>query len=669
MRLELANIRDSELFEDSNAKPTADALKRVFTEGTPVRESKSIRPYAWSAAIAAFCLVVGWFAFEPAMMITADCAVGMHKPEVAGVIYDALYSRHPNNFDVLRAKARLEAMVGNYHAALKDDDAAIAVRNNAVDVYANRGFVRYKIHDDPGAVKDFSKVIVLEPTISDIYVRRGVVYARLGEFRKALNDYDRAMVLDPSNAEAASFKAWALDLQSNASMEGFSGAATTPDGTKKLAVKRPLPPSQENTIDELPKLTIRSNSGPTPTNFSGQTVPGTAPRGTNAPRAAALTAQAAGSPMRADPTDNQNANKTITINNGHPAQISWTNSSPNRTFAVAMVQTVPQHMGSVTAVRPPVSSSWSSTSKSQSSADNGTQTFGYGFTLQGGGSVNSGPVTLSLQRDGDLVLSRNYQPVWSAHIHKPSMALDCRAQFQDDGNLVLFGSNNDGTFSYWSTGTQHSATAPHSANTIVLAETEPYMRILDNRTGWIVWAAPPVAEGNHSVSEPRPIAALHEAPPAEKPTHRGNSNQRGFALLLSPGSAPSLVLTANSAEPRDNMRICTAPSSNVLEQKWVLQRKTQSTFVIHPAFDSSLALTVVNGKFTEGSKVIVAVDHGYSSQHWVVSRVGRASFALRPLCAPGLTLDSPGGSGTQPDLLRYSQGNLNTIWILRQVSY
>jgi hypothetical protein len=126
---------------------------------------------------------------------------------------------------------------------------------------------------------------------------------------------------------------------------------------------------------------------------------------------------------------------------------------------------------------------------------------------------------------------------------------------------------------------------------------------------------------------------------------------------------------ASSPDPRDNMRTYTALPTNVLEQKWVLESTSKGIYKIHPAFDRSLALTVVNGKFSEGTKIIVAVDHGYSTQHWAVTPISKGGYILRPLCATTLTLDNPAGPGAQPDLLRYSSGNLNTIWLLKQVSY
>jgi tetratricopeptide (TPR) repeat protein len=642
----VAKVGRSKLFEDSSDKPPATALKQAFTEEAPPQEGVKARFGILLGVVLALSVLAFCFAFEPAMLAVADCSIGMNNLEIAANIYDVLYNLHPNNFDILRAKARLECLQGGYEAAIKDDNAAIALRTDSADVYANRGFARYKIHDDLGAVNDFSRVLEREPTLADVYVRRGVVFARLGQFRNALNDYEKAMLLDPTNAEAASFKSWALDLQSNASMEKLSNKITPADAPNKLSLIKHAPLSHE--IDEVPKLDIHPNSSrplPIASVASVQNLPKMLPPAPSAP----------GKPI------NQSAVQD------RSRQTAVTDTSQDRTQSGANIQSSSHNLSTTPATWSPVSTSRSvSRIQAQGSSNHGIQSFGYGLKIPEGGRITNGPATVSLLSDGDLVLYRNSQLVWSAHTHKPSMALNCWAEFQSDGNLVLFGSNNDGSFQYWSTETQHSATAPHAANTIELADTEPYLRIVDGKDNWAVWAAPPVTPATSNSG--KPSSSPQESQP-DRSTRRASPNQHGYAVLLSPASAPSLVLMASSPDPRDNMRTYTAAPTNVLEQKWVLESTSKGIYKIHPAFDRSLALTVVNGKFTEGTKIIVAVDHGYSTQHWAVSPISKGCYVLRPLCATALTLDNPAGPGAQPDLLHYSSGNLNTIWLLKQVSY
>jgi hypothetical protein len=467
----LAKIGRSKLFEDSSDKPPATALKQAFTEEASPQEGVKFRFGIWLGVVLALSVLAFWFAFEPAMLAVADCSTGMNNLEIAANIYDVLYKLHPTSFDVLRAKARLECLQGGYKAAIKDDDAAIAVRTDSADVYANRGFARYKIHDDLGAVKDFSRVLEREPTLADVYVRRGVVFARLGQFRNALNDYERAMVLDPTNAEAASFKSWALDLQSNASMEKLSNKITPSNAPNKLSLNKHAPPGHE--IDEVPKLDIHPNSSSPLPIASVQNLPKMLP-------------PTASTPVK--PTT-----ITQTAVQDRSRQIAVTDTSQNRTQIGASSQSSSHNLSTTPTTWSSVSTSRSlSHAQTQGSGNHGIQSFGYGLKIPGGDRITNGPITVSLLSDGDLVLYKNSQPVWSAHTHKPSMALNCWAEFQSDGNLVLFGSNNDGSFQYWSTETQHSATAPHAANTIVLADTEPYLRIVDGKDNWAVWAAPPV---------------------------------------------------------------------------------------------------------------------------------------------------------------------------------
>jgi hypothetical protein len=103
------------------------------------------------------------------------------------------------------------------------------------------------------------------------------------------------------------------------------------------------------------------------------------------------------------------------------------------------------------------------------------------------GNASKG-ISLCMQDDGNLVLSRNEQQVWSSHTGhrefgfcstKQDPVSACNANFQGDGNLVV----RRGDQALWS-----SNTAGHSDAQIAILDMPPYLKITDSR-GAVLWSA------------------------------------------------------------------------------------------------------------------------------------------------------------------------------------
>ena len=125
-----------------------------------------------------------------------------------------------------------------------------------------------------------------------------------------------------------------------------------------------------------------------------------------------------------------------------------------------------------------------------------TCTFGGGYRLKAGQSVQVGAMTLAMQADGNLVIYQSGAALWASSYLPAQDALPfsgptygmscalCFAAFQTDGNLVLYQPAPSGTGSvpYWA-----SNTPQNSAATFRLSATIPLSIV--SATGSVLWVA------------------------------------------------------------------------------------------------------------------------------------------------------------------------------------
>jgi hypothetical protein len=126
-------------------------------------------------------------------------------------------------------------------------------------------------------------------------------------------------------------------------------------------------------------------------------------------------------------------------------------------------------------------------------------------------------LSLALGTDGNLVLYRSQgtQPprvLWESQTGGRSCGPDCSAEFQGDGNLVLY----QGGVAYWNSGT-----SGHPNAQLALSDTAPYISIRDS--GQVLWSG-----GNHLTW----FATLDNSP-SYPPPLTGASD---FKQIFQPGS-------------------------------------------------------------------------------------------------------------------------------------
>ncbi len=130
-------------------------------------------------------------------------------------------------------------------------------------------------------------------------------------------------------------------------------------------------------------------------------------------------------------------------------------------------------------------------------------TLNVGDELGLGQSLQGGAYTLTLQDDGNLVLSEPGGVVWATNTHEQGVK---RAVLQDDGNFVLY--KDDGAA--WATDTN----GKDVDRLVVQADRNV---VLYGKDGSPVWASDTNTDNPIQVEEPALAAATEQAPPPPPP--------------------------------------------------------------------------------------------------------------------------------------------------------
>jgi tetratricopeptide (TPR) repeat protein/S1-C subfamily serine protease len=102
--------------------------------------------------------------------------------------------------DKLKKTGGLEGGLEN--KTIADYDQAIAREPKNVDLYDERGVLKYEQNDLKGALADYNKAIALNPKFISAYFHRGNLLHELNNVKGALADYDRAIAFNPKLTRA-----------------------------------------------------------------------------------------------------------------------------------------------------------------------------------------------------------------------------------------------------------------------------------------------------------------------------------------------------------------------------------------------------------------------------------------------------------------------------------
>jgi serine/threonine protein kinase/tetratricopeptide (TPR) repeat protein len=121
----------------------------------------------------------------------------------------ALCPAGPERGDLRAQQADLFYRVGDYRAAVRACDQALADQPGRPEIRGLRGQALVKLGEFAPAVQAFTEYLEHGgPVQAEIYRRRGEAYTRLGNFPAALQDYSVALALQP-DAEIYRHRGWA----------------------------------------------------------------------------------------------------------------------------------------------------------------------------------------------------------------------------------------------------------------------------------------------------------------------------------------------------------------------------------------------------------------------------------------------------------------------------
>ncbi len=108
----------------------------------------------------------------------------------------------PRSHRALGNRASARQAAGDLAGAIRDYDAALALRPGYTSGYRNRGVARMSLGDLRGALADFDQAIRLQPADAAGYFLRAAVYKAQGDPRRAVADLDQAILRDPRHGPA-----------------------------------------------------------------------------------------------------------------------------------------------------------------------------------------------------------------------------------------------------------------------------------------------------------------------------------------------------------------------------------------------------------------------------------------------------------------------------------
>ena len=165
------------------------------------------------------------------------------------------------------------------------------------------------------------------------------------------------------------------------------------------------------------------------------------------------------------------------------------------------------------------------------------------FSLQAGSSISFNGIALTMQADGDLVVTQNSNIVWSSGTDGKNCTA-CVAKFQSEGNIILLDKNGD---PYWYTSKENISGAMLQISTTV-----PYLEILSGYSA--VWASSAIA------SFPQPLIDLTKltlpaAGVAVSSALTASSNTTYSGLRISNSSGPCITISGVTTVTVQNSEI------------------------------------------------------------------------------------------------------------------
>lgn len=150
---------------------------------------------------------VGQGGGDPARHCAAVALIGLGKYQDAAAQLESIAADMAEKNPPLAAEAFAQAgqawtSANQLAKALADQDAALKLASDDVDLLVDRAFTQRALNEFAKALDDLNKAATLDPKRADVLTYRASTYRFLNRLPEARADADAAVTLDPKNAEA-----------------------------------------------------------------------------------------------------------------------------------------------------------------------------------------------------------------------------------------------------------------------------------------------------------------------------------------------------------------------------------------------------------------------------------------------------------------------------------
>jgi hypothetical protein len=125
------------------------------------------------------------------------------------------------------------------------------------------------------------------------------------------------------------------------------------------------------------------------------------------------------------------------------------------------------------------------------------------------------------------------------------------------------------------------------------------------------------------------------------------------AYVITPVSAPAMVLEAVDAGTTEGTRVSIGNPAGAAHQKWFIVPKGDGFYAIKPSYSTTLTLAVDKGGVKNGTNIVLETDSGKPWQQWQIQKNDAGSYSIIPRHAPTQGMDDLGGkkeAGSKIDL-------------------
>jgi len=143
------------------------------------------------------------------------------------------------------------------------------------------------------------------------------------------------------------------------------------------------------------------------------------------------------------------------------------------------------------------------------------------------------------------------------------------------------------------------------------------------------------------------------------------------AYVITPVSAPAMVLEAVDAGTADGTRVSIGNPAGAPNQKWFIVSKGDGYYAIKPSYSTTLTLAVDKGGEKNGTNIVLETDGGKPWQQWQIQKNDAGSYSLIPRHAPTQGMDDLGGKkepGAKIDLWQHNPNDQHLQWQIKPLA-